>query len=142
MIDINKAISNRIKTVYPDIVFSSDVKEGITRPSFFIAFDNINSSDFMNTAIDTDFTARIHYFPSKKENNKIELLSTLESLNILFIQDNILKVKDNFSVEIWGDIEIEIVDGVLNYYIPIMLSQDYKREDSVELMEELEVKNL
>lgn len=141
LVNINKAIADRIKTTFSDTVFSSDVKEGITRPSFFISFDNIKSSDFMNTAIDTDFLVRIYYFPSKKD-NKIELLNTLESLNILFIQDNIIKVNDDFSIEIWDDIEVEFADGVLNYYIPMMISRDYNRTDSVELMEELEIENI
>lgn len=133
--DIHKAIADRIKVKYPDMVFSTDIKEGLEKPSFFVSIGNLKARDFNNEAMDRNITVRIYYFP--KTNTRLELMEKMDDLNELFIEDNIIKINNEFAFEIFEDIEMEILDDVLHYYVPIFLSEDYSRVDKKQNMENL-----
>lgn len=134
--DIHKAIADRIKVKYPDMVFSTDIKEGLIKPSFFVSMGNLTAKDFNNEALDRNITARIYYFPKNKD-VRLEVMDIIDNLNEIFIEDNIIKINNEFSFEIFEDIEMEILDDVLHYYIPIFISENYNRADDKENMEEL-----
>lgn len=134
--DIHKAIADRIKIKYPDMVFSTDIKEGLIKPSFFVSMGNLTAKDFNNEALDRNITARIYYFPKNKD-VRLEVMDIIDNLNEIFIEDNIIKINNEFSFEIFEDIEMEILDDVLHYYIPIFISENYNRADDKENMEEL-----
>lgn len=133
--DIHKAISDKIKVKYPEMAFSTDAKEGIVKPSFFVSMGNLTAKDFNNEAMDRNITARIYYFP--KTNTRLELMEIIDNLNELFIEENVIRVNNKFAFEIFEDIEMEILDDVLHYYIPIFISEDYNRQDTKEKMENL-----
>ncbi|WIF95124.1 phage tail terminator family protein [Caminicella sporogenes] len=141
--DINKAIVSKLKNKFKNIeIVSTDMNEGIIRPSFFIDFDDMKSNDFMGEMIDREITVRIYYFSSDRYKNKIELLNMQDELNDLFMQNNIIEIDEFTKVEI-EELEFNIVDKVLHCYFNIMLSEDYDRYDNdVEIMEDLQFKNL
>lgn len=137
--DIHKAVVKKIQKKYPEIVFSTDVKEGLSKPSFFVSMGEIKSKDFNSEALDRNLTVRIYYFP-QKNNARMELMNIIDGLNEIFIQDSILEIEE-MKVELFEEIEVEILDNVLHYYIPIYISQNYDRADDKENMEELHVRS-
>lgn len=138
-IDIHKAIVSRIKTKFPNIVFSKDIEKGITRPSFFIDFDNIKVSDFMNEAQDKSLTVRIYYFSTTVDGNKIELLKMYDDLIDLLLNDNLIVVDENIKFEV-EELEISVVDKVLHCYFDVRISEEYNRIDNTPVIEDLEVR--
>lgn len=142
-IKILNAVNKKLKTKFGlPILSSSDVEEKIIRPSFMVELDNIGSNDFMAVSQDKEMTARIHYFSSHKDKNKIENLNMIDSLDKLFVKDSILKVEDGFNLDIDSDIDVDIVDKVLQYSFDIEFSQLYDRVDNVEMMGELNIKGV
>lgn len=139
--DIHKSIVTRIKTKFPDAVFSTDVEKAITRPSFFIDFDNMKSVDFMREAQDREITVRIYYFSTTIDDNKIELLEMKDDLLELFLENNLIEVNEHIKIEI-DEVDLSTVDKVLHCYFDIRISENYKRINDKPLMEELEVDNL
>jgi len=141
-IDILKAVNEKIQSKFPaiEILSESDVEEKIVRPSFMTTLDNIKASDFMTKSIDKNQTVRIYYFATKKDKNKIENLNMIDSLTEIFIENNLIKINDNFNIEIYEDVEFDIVDKVLHCYFDISFNEDYERVDNVENMEEIEMK--
>ena len=137
--EIHKAIVDKLRGKFSTIkITSEDVTEGIVRPSFFVSFDEIKSSDFMNTSLDRNMTVRIYYFSTKIDKNKFELLKIQDDLNDLFLEDNIIEIDKYTSVEV-HDLDFDVIDKVLHIYFDIALSEDYNRVDDVELMDNLEV---
>lgn len=96
---------------------SNDVKEGFTRPSFFVSFDNQNRSSTVSQ-IEKSLTIRINYFPSNRYEYSIELMDIQERLENLF--DLKLAVKDRF----FNIIEATSTetDGVLDFSFDIEFS--------------------
>ncbi|OLS02424.1 phage tail terminator family protein [Tissierella creatinophila] len=160
-IDIHKAIVKRIRSKFSKIVFSTDIEKAIQRPSFFIDFDNIKATDFMNEAQDRNLTVRIYYFSSTIDKNKSELLKMQDDLIELFLENNFLTVDKNINIEI-DELDLSVVDKVLHCYFDIKISENYRRDkgsidtggnividpitgeiihpDSKDLMQELELK--
>lgn len=87
--DIMTAINNKLEMI-DDISISSDVTEGIERPSFFVQFDNIGTKPFMQVGKDTSFNCYIHYFPSDKKESQVELLEMRNTLEDLFLDELIV----------------------------------------------------
>lgn len=122
----------------------SDVTENIVRPSFFVSLDNIKASNFADECLDKEMTIKIYYFPSNRDKNKIENLNMIDDLNEIFIADNLITLNEDFLIEIFDDIEIEVVDKVVHYYIPIFMSDEIEivgNIDNTEYTEELNFKN-
>ncbi|MFJ8261410.1 DUF6838 family protein [Rummeliibacillus sp. NPDC094406] len=107
--DLKKAINDRINNKFSDIeINSNDVKEGFSRPSFFVQLDGRKSSTMEH--VDKDIDVQIYYFPSNEYNHAIELMDTQEILESAF--DLKLRV-----VNRWLNItetNAVITDGVLN----------------------------
>ena len=145
--DIHKAIVKRLKTKFPNIVFSTDVEKDAVRPSFFIELNNIKVSDFMRESRDTYLIARIYYFSSTADENGIELLNMYDDLVELFLENNLITVDEYVKFEI-NELEINVIDRVLHCYFDINISENYPRDKSgigvdfedKELMEELNIK--
>lgn len=140
-IDIHRSIVTRIKTKFPDAVFSTDVEKAITRPSFFIDFDNIKASDFMNEALDKNITVRIYYFSTIVNENKIELLDMQDDLVEMFLENNLITVNENIKFEI-QELDLSVIDKILHCYFDVRISENYsmnKAEQDRENMEILEI---
>jgi hypothetical protein len=135
--ELHKAIVDKIKTGAPDIaITSTNIEEGITRPSFFVSFDNLKATDFMCEALDRETTVRIYYFPTDEDKNKIEILNMQDTLVNLFLQDNLISVDTDFTVEI-EELEFNVIDKVLHCYFELKFYEDYDRDDDTDLMEDL-----
>lgn len=139
--DIHKSIVTRIKTKFPEAVFSTDIEKKITRPSFFIDLDNIKASDFMNEALDRNITVRIYYFSTTANENKIEILNMKDNLIETFLENNLITVNEDMKFEI-EELDLSVVDKVLHCYFNIRISENYNRTDNRPVMEELEIDNL
>ena len=141
--DILKAVNDRIKSKFPKIpiLSESDVEEKIIRPSFMTTLDGIKAEDFMTRSVDKDQTVYIYYFSTKRDKNKIENLDMIDSLTELFVENNLLKIQTenyDFNIEIYNEVEFEIVDKVLQCSFELPFNEDYSRVDNAELMEEIE----
>ena len=135
--EIHRAIVREIKSKNGDVAFSTDIEEGITRPSFFVELDNISTDDFMREAMDSEVTCRIYYFSTTIDNNRVELYGVMDNLNELF-QGSLLKVNSELNIEI-EELELSVVDKVLHCYFDLSFSTDYEIVDDRELMENLEL---
>ena len=141
-IDIIKAINDKIKTKFPaiEIVSESDVEEKIIRPSFMTMLDGIKAEDFMSVCADKEMTARIHYFSTKAEKNKLENMKTLDELENLFLNRTLELPDFRIGIE---DYDVNFPDKVLEYSFNISFSEDYERteiDDNTEMMEEIYIK--
>ncbi|MHC1723046.1 MAG: DUF6838 family protein [Aminipila sp.] len=137
--EIYKAVVKKIKFQFPTIKISpSDDEEGIKRPSFRIYFDNIKSSNFMNTAHDRSIPVRILFFPSDRKKYKLEVISILSQLEELFLIDNIITTESGFIIET-HECESETVDGVLHFTFDLELYEDLIITDDRELMGDIEL---
>lgn len=135
--DIHKAIVRKIKSKFGYITFSTDIEEGIKRPSFFIELNSITTNDFMREAMDSEITCRIYYFSEKTSDNRIELYNIQNGLNELF-QGKVLEVGGGLNIEI-DTLEFSIVDKVLHCYFDLIFSIDYEIIDDRPLMENLDL---
>lgn len=134
------AINKKLNTACPDIEISSiDMNEGIPRPCFRVNIDSINEKNFMGSCRDRDFKIRIYYFASSRSNNRIENLDMMETLSSIFTTNRLIPLDGGYVIDIIEDIEIDIVDGVLHFYIPVFISEDFVISDDAPMMEELEV---
>ena len=115
--DIKKAINGLLTEEFNIEINSNDVKEGYSRPSFFVSFDNQTKSSTL-TQIEKSLTIRINYFPSDRYGNSIELMDMQEQLENLF--DVKLPVKDRrFNIV---DVTSTVTDGVLDFSFDIEFS--------------------
>jgi hypothetical protein len=140
--DILKAINDKIKSKFPaiEIVSESDIEEKIIRPSFMVMLDGIKAEDFMSVCADKEMTARIHYFSTKAEKNKLENLKMLDDLEDLFLNRTLELSNFNINVE---DYDVNFPDKVLEYSFNLSFSEDYERteiDDNTEMMEEIYIK--
>lgn len=137
--EISRAIVERLENNTNIEILSVD--EGITRPSFFVLFDNVKASDFMRETLDREITVRIYYFSSTVDNNEIELLNMQDKLNEIFLEDNLIRVNEYMNIEIDG-LEFNVTDKVLHCYFDLRLSENYdrsKHDADKPYMEELEI---
>lgn len=140
-VDVVKAMVKKVNEAFPDIKFiSDDVQEGFFRPSFRVVIDNLRESNFMDFSRERAFTIRLYYFAKDKDRNKIENLDMIDSLSQLFVDDGILKINDEFSIEIIEEIEFDIVDNVVHCYINLEIVEDFERTDNTPYLEDLEYK--
>ncbi|MBW9154862.1 phage tail terminator family protein [Clostridium tagluense] len=140
--DISTAISRKIIAKFPTIklMSESDVSEKIIRPSFFISLDNLKANKFCDSALDKNITIRIYYYPTDAKKNKIENLNIIDELNEIFVENNIIKVNENFNIEIFDEVEADVIDKIVHYYFNVFTSEEIiTNEDDIEMMEELEI---
>lgn len=138
--EIIAAINTKIENSFADVeIQSPDSEEGLIRPSFRTNSDNVNTSNFMNEAKDSEITIRIYYFPSDSKKHRTELLSVQNKLEDTFLVENTIVTETGFVIEIYES-EINVVDGVLHFYFDIMFSEDFNRVDTGESMDNLEYK--
>ncbi|WP_339325466.1 phage tail terminator family protein [Clostridium botulinum] len=102
--EINKAIVQQVKeglkdTSYKDTQFSStDIREKITRPSFYVDFQENKTSLLNGEASQREFDVRLFYFAQNREGNKIELLEMQDLLSFIF--QNGIKVYDDYYIAV------------------------------------------
>ncbi|MDN4093573.1 hypothetical protein QYF48_12180 [Brevibacillus agri] len=111
------AINNKLAEVLPNIpIQSKDISEGFERPSLFVDFDNITTSDYIGNKRERNIQVIIYFFPTDRYNNKIEILEVQEALEQAFSGQ--LMIKEGFIVY---PLEVNSVkvDGVLQFSFEI-----------------------
>lgn len=137
---VTTAVKNKLEKHFKNIhIQSQDISEGFKRPSFFIELNNIKVQDFMTKLQETDLTVRISFFPSKVNYNTGEIYSTMDKLNNIFIEDNLLELEEGYMTEV-NESDISVVDKVLHFNFDITLCEEYVRKlHNEEKMEEIEI---
>jgi hypothetical protein len=143
--DINKSIVTQITTElnkstnYKNVTFSStDIKEGIKRPSLYIAFDKNKKSPILGSNIERDIDVNIYYFSSSPHCNKLENMEMQEIIENAL--SKYLKVTDTFFIPIF-DINSIVTDGVLICSFNLYTLEEAEETEEYELMEALEITN-
>ncbi|WP_420795924.1 phage tail terminator family protein [Clostridium botulinum] len=141
--EINKAIVQQVKeglkdTSYKDIQFSStDIREKITRPSFYVDFQENKTSLLNGEAEQRNFDVRLFYFAKSREQNKIELLEIQDLLSEIFQTG--IKVSDDYYISVLEcEFDSRGEEGLLIASLMDLYSLSEK-EQTGEPLEELEM---
>lgn len=115
--DIRARIVYLLKQKFDLEVYGDDVKEGFTRPCFFVRMDNhIHSST--NYHIEKTINVNIYYYPNDRYTNQMELIDIQRRLESVF--DLKLIVGDrHFNII---EIESDVIDGILGFSFDIEFS--------------------
>lgn len=133
--EILKAINSKLAEAFPDIkIDSKDLSEKFNRPSFRTELTSIKTENFMNFYKEREIVARIYYFPSDLNKNRIECLEIIEQLESLF--KPYLKIKDRFVVHIL-EMEFEEVDKTIIANFNLSNMEEIEEDLTGELMQEL-----
>ncbi|NBI30716.1 phage tail terminator family protein [Chengkuizengella marina] len=130
--DINIAINDNLIAEFEYDINSKDVKEGFSRPSFFVSFDNVSrsSSEYYR---ERALTVRIYFFPKSRYEYSLEILDVQERLENLFdLKLNVVDRKLNIH-----EVRSEVTDGVLSFHFDLQYLESKEVEES-EMMQELE----
>lgn len=141
---IVKTVNNMLKVKFPDIHRqSTDIQEGFSRPSFFVATDSNKSGQQNDRITNKKVGIRIYYFPSNEHNCQVELLEMQDSLDELFsdgfmIQEN----TDNTYINLDEDgIDYNTTDGILQALFYVNYENESDPEADFDYMEELDIDN-
>nr|DAJ91736.1 MAG TPA: tail completion protein [Caudoviricetes sp.] len=141
--EINKAIVTQVKeglkdTTYKDIPFvSTDVREKVIRPSFYVDFTE-NRTGLLNAeANQRNFDVRLFYFAQNHEQSKIELLEIQDLLSLIF--ERSIKIDDDYHIAT-NEIEFDSrgEEGLLIATLTELYAMSVKEQTGEEL-EELEM---
>lgn len=90
LIDIKKAIADKIRTKYNYKIYNNDVTEGFEKPCFFIRLLPILCNKISTTVTQQTVTVEITYFQNKR--SELDNLKVAQDLQQLFQEK--LEVKD------------------------------------------------
>ncbi|WP_459808493.1 phage tail terminator family protein [Clostridium botulinum] len=141
--EINKAIVQQVKeglkdTDYKDIQFSStDIREKITRPSFYVDFQENKTSLLNGEASQREFDVRLFYFAQNREQNKIELLEIQDLLSEIFQSG--IKITEDYYIPVFQcEFDSRGEEGLLITTLADLYAMSEK-EQTGEPLEELEM---
>lgn len=122
-----------LKTNYPNIhVMSTDVKDGVVRPSFFIDFrDSKTIETYTTWATHYSIPVDLVYFPSEMVENEVEILGMEDSLHLNFLT----KVK---GMNVFNK-RTMTVDDVLHFNFDLDFVAQLPDTDNSPLIEHLEM---
>jgi hypothetical protein len=133
--EIALAINTKLNEMFPEIpINTKDIKEGFARPSFTVDFDNSTKSPFGSHGVEHNVHIVIYFFPTDKNQYKIEMLNVQEELENAF--NHSLKIKDGFVV-FPNELISDKADGVLQiafdvHYIEIDYSEAGENQENME----------
>ncbi|MED1850347.1 hypothetical protein P4V33_01645 [Brevibacillus borstelensis] len=137
---INKAINDKLKAEFPDILIQSqDVKEGFSRPSFFVSLETNRTESFQFNTL-REMTCRILYFPKDRYVFKEEAYDVMDRLEKLFglnfpVAGRVITIDGATS---------DIIDKVLHYDFDFTHYDDSTYEEpgggSQDLMREVNIR--
>jgi hypothetical protein len=136
--DVIKAINTQLNIDFPTVTISStDIKEKIIRPSFYVDLEQNDSIQFNSMCQENTLTVRVYYFPTDPNNSRIDLLDTQEKLNNIFLKG--LRVNDDFYIYFTSDNKPEFVTvgGVLQLKLELYYLQQIADTNTYEMLEEL-----
>lgn len=135
--DVALAINNKLSDVLSDVpVQSKDISEGFKRPSLYVDFDNVTTSDYIGDKRERSIQVIIYFFPGDANKSKIEILDVQEVLENAFIDG--FMINDGFAVYPF-ELNSVKVDGVLQFSFEIYTLESKYDEttDTTKFMEEL-----
>lgn len=116
LLEINKAINEKIKHALADSEFSSvpiiasDLSEPIVRPSIKVFLEDGNTGKFNSCMKERTLTVRVYFFATDLKKYKIENTKVQDLIENEFLTP--LKVSDTFIVDI-DEVEVNTTDTVL-----------------------------
>ncbi|MFL0251254.1 DUF6838 family protein [Clostridium neuense] len=142
---ISKAIATQIKqglinTSYSTVDFSStDIKEEIKRPCFYIDFFKNKTGKFNASNKERTLTTKLYYFATNIRKCKLELMEIQDLLENMFLEG--LKVNDNFIVNIDDGIEFDIdkQNGFLAATFDLYTVEEIPEDESIPYMDSLQI---
>jgi hypothetical protein len=151
--DISNAIITQVTnglvgTLYSAISFAmTDIKEKVTRPSFFLEFDSNKAGRFNAVCKERTLSAKIYYFASDISVYKEEIIAVQGYLEDIFLE--YLAVNDSFIIDI-AELDFTVNGGALICTMELYTIEDISDEpfpgtvqstanDNTEDMEELDI---
>ena len=116
LLEINKAINEKIKHALADSEFSSvpiiasDLSEPIVRPSIKVFLEDGTTGKFNSCMKERTLTVRVYFFATDLKKYKIENTKVQDLIENEFLTP--LKVSDTFIVDI-DEVEVNTTDTVL-----------------------------
>lgn len=116
LIDINKAITSKIRqaivdTEYSDVsIPATDVTESIIRPSIKFSIENSSNGKFNANCREKTLTCRVYFFAKDRTKYNLDNIKIQDILETAFLDG--LTVKESFLIPI-ESVESEVTDGVL-----------------------------
>lgn len=116
LLEINKAINEKIKHALADSEFSSvpiiasDLSEPIVRPSLKVFLEDGTTGKFNSCMKERTLTVRVYFFATDLKKYKIENTKVQDLIENEFLTP--LKVSDTFIVDI-DEVEVNTTDTVL-----------------------------
>ena len=138
---VNNITQALIGSEFDGVVFSStNIAEKITRPSFYLDFEDSNLKRFNYSTRERDLYVKLYYYAKNKNTSKLELLKIQELLENLFLEE--IKVTDNFYFPV-SEVEFDrnkndgYLTASLNLYSLEEIDFIKAISDEAEFMEEL-----
>lgn len=116
LLEINKAVNEKIKHALADSEFSSvpiiasDLSEPIVRPSLKVFLEDGTTGKFNSCMKERTLTVRVYFFATDLKKYKIENTKVQDLIENEFLTP--LKVSDTFIVDI-DEVEVNTTDTVL-----------------------------
>ena len=116
LLEINKAINNKIKHALADSEFSSvpiiasDLSEPIVRPSIKVFLEDGNTGKFNSCMKERTLTVRVYFFATDLKKYKIENTKVQDLIENEFLTP--IKVTDTFYIDV-DEVEANTSDTVL-----------------------------
>jgi len=144
LLEINKAIDDRIKTAKSGTEFSTvpivaeDVSEPIVRPSLKVNIEYGSNNKFNSNCREKNLTCRIYFFAKDRNKYKFDNAKMQDIFENAFLED--LEIKESFFVSI-DNFESEVSDTVLICSFDLLVVELLPDTDPVdiELMEEIKL---
>ena len=143
LLEINKAINNKIKEALKGTEFSSvkllaeDISEPIVRPSLKVAIENSTNGKFNTNCREKNLTCRVYFFAKDRNKYKMDNSKMQDLIENAFLED--LKVAENFYIPI-EEVESNVSDTVLICNFDLYSVELLPDTDTSELMENLNIK--
>lgn len=136
--DIDTAISKMLSDKTKITIQSTDIREGFTRPSFYVTFPSTKKSPFNEYLYERNLSCKIYYFPKSKDDYSLELMEMQEKLeNMFYLKLNVLDRKLNIT-----EVDSYSSDGELQFDFDLNYFET--PEDSIstekEFMRELDIR--
>lgn len=143
LLEINKAINNKIKEALKDTEFKNvpmaaeDIKEPIVRPSLKVAIENSTNGKFNSNCREKNLTCRVYFFAKDRNKYKIDNSKMQDLIENAFLED--LQVTESFYIPI-EKVESEVSDTVLISSFNLYSIELLPDTDINEPMENLNIK--
>jgi len=135
--DIFKSVCSHISDVTDIPIYDSDLEEPVTRPSFKIFMDTVNTGLFSSALRQVKVYFNIYFYSSDRKHSKADIMDIEDKISYSFLEP--FKIKETCCVYI-DDLEFEkVVDGVLNCGFNFEIGTEFIDEKDIDNMEDLKV---